>query len=162
MNTAFVTTPAPHALARASGATCQRPRFAASSFSGAALRAPAPAAAAAPSSGARMLVTEIESPVDLKKALEAAGEKLVCIDYSTTWCGPCKLIGPKFEAMSEEYLDVVFLKVVGDRSKETNSILKEQGIRTVPTFHFWKQSQMVYSVSGAKEEAILSGIKEHM
>lgn len=35
----------------------------------------------------------------------------VVVDYSTSWCGPCKIIEPKFIAMSETYEDVVFLKV---------------------------------------------------
>jgi len=36
---------------------------------------------------------------------------LVVVDYSTTWCGPCKVIAPKFDELSEKYPDAVFLKV---------------------------------------------------
>lgn len=38
-------------------------------------------------------------------------DKLVVVDYSTTWCGPCKLILPMFEELSIKYEDAIFLKV---------------------------------------------------
>ena len=46
-----------------------------------------------------------------ESALEAAGDSLVIVDYATSWCGPCKVIAPKYEAMSEEFTDVKFFKV---------------------------------------------------
>ena len=41
---------------------------------------------------------------------------MLVIDYSTTWCGPCKVIAPKFEELSNTYQDAIFLKCVGDSS----------------------------------------------
>ena len=36
-----------------------------------------------------------------------AGEKLLIVDYSTTWCGPCKMMAPKFVDMSNRYTQAV-------------------------------------------------------
>lgn len=36
-----------------------------------------------------------------------AGEKLLIVDYSTTWCGPCKMMAPKFDDMSNRYTNAV-------------------------------------------------------
>ena len=39
------------------------------------------------------------------------------MDFFATWCGPCKVISPAFEQMSERYKDVTFLKVDVDQSR---------------------------------------------
>ncbi|KOC69721.1 Thioredoxin, partial [Habropoda laboriosa] len=38
---------------------------------------------------------------DLQKKLEEAGDTLVVIDFYATWCGPCQLFKPQYEAMAE-------------------------------------------------------------
>lgn len=58
-----------------------------------------------------MKVVDIDSEAAFDKTIQNAGGALVVIDYSTTWCGPCKVIAPKFEEFSEKYPDAVFLKV---------------------------------------------------
>uniref|UniRef100_A0A7S4J1B5 Thioredoxin domain-containing protein n=1 Tax=Odontella aurita TaxID=265563 RepID=A0A7S4J1B5_9STRA len=60
-----------------------------------------------------MRVVDIDSPEAFDKTIESAGSSLVVVDYSTTWCGPCKVIAPKFDEFSDQYPDAVFLKVSG-------------------------------------------------
>ena len=36
------------------------------------------------------------------------------VAFSTTWCGPCKMLAPVFEELSEEIKDVAFYKVDAD------------------------------------------------
>lgn len=57
------------------------------------------------------VVVDISSTEELNEALENAGDSLVVVDYSTSWCGPCKIIAPKFDEFSEQYKNVNFLKV---------------------------------------------------
>lgn len=35
----------------------------------------------------------------------------VIVDFSATWCGPCKVISPLFEDLSTQFTGVIFLKV---------------------------------------------------
>jgi thioredoxin 1 len=74
----------------------------------------APVAFSARRVTSQMAVADVDSEAAFDKTVKGAGASLVVIDYSTTWCGPCKVIAPKFEEMSEKYPKAVFLKVRQD------------------------------------------------
>ncbi|KAM7274134.1 hypothetical protein ACFE04_028798 [Oxalis oulophora] len=88
--------------------------------------------------------------------VNAAGDKTVVLDMYTQWCGPCKVIAPRFQELSEKYLDVVFLKL--DCNQENKPLAKELGIRVVPTFKILKDSQVVKEVTGAKFDDLVFAI----
>lgn len=58
-----------------------------------------------------MAAIDVASETEFDKKISDAGDKLVVIDYSTTWCGPCKVIAPKFDELSDKYSDSIFIKV---------------------------------------------------
>jgi thioredoxin 1 len=87
---------------------------------------------------------------------------LVVVDYSTTWCGPCKVIAPKFDELSDKYPNAVFLKVIGDASPEASKLMKREGVRSVPSFHYFVNGEKVDVVNGANADAIEAAITKHM
>jgi len=139
-------------LAVASGFNVAPAARPASSLRRSAARAPQPQA----------VVIEISSQEEFDKALDGAGASLVVIDYSTSWCGPCKIIAPKYDEFSEQYKNVAFLKVMGDSSPEADKLMRGQGVRALPSFHFWKDKKQVDSISGAKTQALQDAIEQHM
>jgi thioredoxin 1 len=86
------------------------------------------------------MVHAVEDLEDLKAQLANAGDKLVVIDFFATWCGPCKMIAPQIEEMSNSMDDVVFLKVDVD---EAEDVAQEYNITAMPTFVFLKKSKRV-------------------
>lgn len=114
-----------------------------------------------PSAKPRMVVVDVGSTDEMDKVLDSAGDTLVVIDYSTTWCGPCKIIAPLFEEMSERHDDVIFVKVMGDETPEAGELMKREGIRAVPAFHFYKEKTRLRQFTGAKSTAIEDAIKEY-
>ncbi|XP_007947112.1 thioredoxin domain-containing protein 2 [Orycteropus afer afer] len=104
-------------------------------------------------------VKVIQSKEDFEAVLKEAGEKLVVVDFSATWCGPCKIIKPLYYALSYKYDDVVFLEVDADECEE---LIKDCGIMCIPTFQFYRKEGKVGEFCGAlkeKLEAIITELK---
>ncbi|KAJ1023937.1 hypothetical protein NDA13_004769 [Ustilago tritici] len=104
-----------------------------------------------------MVVKSIESYEEFKSLIE--GDKAIVIDFWATWCGPCKVIGPIFEKISDTPAGekLGFYKVDVDIQEK---IAAEVGIQAMPTFVFFHKGQAVKKVVGANPSALQSGISE--
>lgn len=71
--------------------------------------------------------------------------KVVVVDFFATWCGPCKMLAPVFDSLSEELTDVDFVKVDIDQSLE---LAQKFGITTVPTMMIFKDGKVVDTLVG--------------
>ncbi|KAL7004384.1 thioredoxin trx1 [Cystobasidiomycetes sp. EMM_F5] len=90
-----------------------------------------------------------------------AGEKPVIVDFSATWCGPCKVISPLFVELSQDpkYKDnATFATIDVD---EEEDIAQEVGIRAMPTFMVFKNGQKVDQFMGADKKALPDFIAKH-
>lgn len=104
---------------------------------------------------------ELGSEGAFDSAVKKAKDKLVVVDFATTWCGPCKVMEPKVTALSEEYTQAVFYKVMGDSSAAASALMKREGVRAVPSFHFWKNGERVEVVNGANIEAVTTSVQKY-
>ncbi len=76
-----------------------------------------------------------------------ATDKLVVIDFWAEWCGPCKMVGPIIDELSETYEGrAVIGKVNVDDNDEATS---KYGIRNIPTVLFIKNGEVVDKMVGA-------------
>ena len=67
-------------------------------------------------------------------------EGLAVVDFFATWCGPCRMLAPILEDVSEMRDDAKFLKVDVD---ENYDLAKSFGIMSVPTVLFFKNGNLV-------------------
>ncbi|KAJ3220247.1 hypothetical protein HDU67_003262 [Dinochytrium kinnereticum] len=74
------------------------------------------------------------------------GSKLTVVDFTASWCGPCKAVAPRFEQLADRYPNVNFLKVDVD---EQRGIASEHEVRAMPTFQFFISGKKVDEVVGA-------------
>ncbi|XP_032440228.1 thioredoxin-like [Xiphophorus hellerii] len=104
------------------------------------------------------MVKFVGSLEEFNNILSQAGNKLVVVDFTASWCGPCKMISPVFEKLAEDPANenVIFLKVDVD---EASDVAGNCGIRAMPTFQFYKDRRMVDEFSGADKKKLEDKIK---
>ncbi|GLD95396.1 hypothetical protein PINS_up004040 [Pythium insidiosum] len=104
-----------------------------------------------------MGVIEIHGDADWNTQMRNAGGKLVVVDFSATWCGPCQFIKPTYEQYSRQYSDVVFL---GVDEAQNRSLISALGVRGFPTFHFYVSQRKVDELVGADANALRQKIEQ--
>merc|ERR1711939_1043864 len=92
------------------------------------------AASGASASGAGGEVKELKTLEEFNSIIKDHGNKLVIVDFSATWCPPCKMIKPIYKKMAQELGDsVICVMVDGDANKLATQAAK---IECYPTFQF--------------------------
>ncbi|AYV85459.1 MAG: thioredoxin-like protein [Satyrvirus sp.] len=94
------------------------------------------------------MVKEIKNISDFSLAIGNKDTGVVIIDFYATWCGPCKVIAPKFAEMEEKYPNVSFYKLNAD-TEETAEISSACDIRGLPTFCFFVGGIFETKMAGA-------------
>lgn len=88
-------------------------------------------------------------------------DKLCVVDFWATWCGPCLMVAPIIEQLSNEYEGKA---VIGKVDVDNNQhIAHKYGIRNIPTILFIKNGQVVDKQVGAVPKNVLEAkIRQHI
>ncbi|XP_063151053.1 thioredoxin [Candoia aspera] len=107
---------------------------------------------------AATMVKIIGDVTEFRATLLSSGDKLIVVDFSATWCGPCKMIKPFFHSMVEKYPDVIFVEIDVD---EAQDVASHCDVKCMPTFQFYKNNEKVHEFSGANKEKLEEAIKKY-
>ncbi|KAK0575179.1 hypothetical protein LWI29_035124 [Acer saccharum] len=105
-------------------------------------------------------ILEFQSKDQWKAHFETSKEtnKLLVIDFTATWCGPCKSMEPAIKEFVAKYTEVEFIKIDVDKFTE---IAKEFAIEAMPTFILVKKGKEVDRLVGAKKDDLQKKIEKH-
>ena len=92
------------------------------------------------------MVKKIDGSSFDAEVLQASG--LVVVDMYADWCGPCKMMAPIVEGLSEDLEDVKFCKLDVD---EAADVAVRYGVMSIPTFLLVKDGQVVKTMVGARD-----------
>ncbi|HVU01499.1 MAG TPA: thioredoxin [Polyangiaceae bacterium] len=85
-------------------------------------------------------------PAEIRK------DGIVFIDFWASWCGPCRMFAPIFEAAAKRHPDIVWAKVDTDAEQELAGALQ---IRSIPTLMVFRDGVLLFSQPGVLPAAAL-------
>ncbi len=85
------------------------------------------------------------------------GNKPAIIDFYADWCGPCKMVAPILEELSNEYDNLVIYKVNTEVEQELSAVFQ---IRSIPSMLFIPLDKQPMMQAGALPKSTLKEIIE--
>jgi len=97
---------------------------------------------------------------DFKREVLEAREPVV-MNFTATWCAPCRALAPMLDALATEYRGrMKFTKITIDTQQET---AQQYGVRAFPTLLIFKEGQVVKQlVGGMPRKRLEEELRPHL
>ncbi|MBO3758292.1 thioredoxin [Ciceribacter sp. L1K23] len=99
-----------------------------------------------------MATVKVDNANFQAEVLESA--EPVIVDFWAEWCGPCKMIGPSLEEISQEMAGKV--KIAKLNIDENPELAAKFGVRSIPTLAMFKGGEVADIKVGAAPKTALS------
>jgi thioredoxin 1 len=78
-------------------------------------------------------------------------DRPVLVDFWAEWCGPCRVLGPVIESLSQDYEGRVKVAKVDVDSNQ--QVAMQYGIRSIPTVMLFDKGQIVDTIIGVRPKS---------
>lgn len=88
-------------------------------------------------------------------------ENLLVVDFTATWCGPCRVVAPLMEQLAQEYPEQIkVIKIDVDKDKP---LAKKYEVRSIPAVLYFKNGELVETIKGVSPyEEFSNAVKAHL
>lgn len=90
--------------------------------------------------------------IDSKEFKEVIKEGKVVVDLYATWCGPCKMLSPILDEISEEITTTKFYKIDVDDNED---VAREYNVMSIPTVLVFENGNLKNTIVGLKAREYL-------
>lgn len=92
--------------------------------------------------------------------LITSSDKPVFCDFWASWCGPCRMLAPVFEEVSDKYEDKAFFVKLDVDEEDSEAAAMKYGITSIPNVIAFKGGKAVDNSLGFVPQATLEGFVE--
>lgn len=85
--------------------------------------------------------------IDSKEFNEVIKEGKVVVDLFATWCGPCKMLSPILDEISEEITTTKFYKIDVDDNQD---VAREYNVMSIPTVLIFENGELSNTIVGLR------------
>ncbi|CAK7332799.1 unnamed protein product [Dovyalis caffra] len=105
-------------------------------------------------------IVDVHSANQWRSYFEASKQNnnLLVIEFTATWCKPCRYMEQPMNDLAAKHTDVVFVRIDVD---ELARVAQQFNVTTMPAFSLVKKGKVVDEVAGVKKNELENKIEKH-